>query len=180
MGISLERVNMRRWSGLCFFFFLCRKSLDDVLVAQQRAGRQGCKPHGECTDLITGCAAWLQALSMVPATVYLPILVEVDQIHQELIADSTYEAGWVPANTVACAWCKHGDVPAVNLATTLWGKRKCQCEHWLPSLSTMHRWWITTTFTNSQLLSTYFPTSPCATCFTYVPSPHSPLGGPPS
>ena len=82
-------------------FFLCSKPLDDVLVIQQRADGQCCKPHGECTDLVTGCAAWLQALGMVSATVYLPILVEVDQIHQELIADSAYEAGWVPANTMA-------------------------------------------------------------------------------
>jgi hypothetical protein len=56
---------------------------------------------------------------MVPAAVDLAVLVKVDQIHQQLIADSAYEAGWVPANAMASPRCKHGDIPTVNLASTL-------------------------------------------------------------
>lgn len=60
-------------------------------------------PQAACSDLVAGCAARLQALGVVPATVYLPILVKVDQIHQQLVADSADEAGRVPAHTVAGA-----------------------------------------------------------------------------
>lgn len=52
-------------------------------------------------DLITGCTARLQALSMVPATVDLPILVKVDQVNQKLIADGAYKAWWMPADAMA-------------------------------------------------------------------------------
>lgn len=84
-----------------------------------RGDGQGCMPQGVCSDLVAGCAARLQALRVVPATVYLPILVKVDQIHQELVADSAYKARWVPANAVAGSRCKHSDVPAINLASAL-------------------------------------------------------------
>lgn len=87
--------------------------------AQLRGHGQGLSPHAACSDLIAGCAARLQALGVVPATVDLPILVKVDQIHQQLVADGAYEARGVPANPVAGARCKHGDVPAVNLASAL-------------------------------------------------------------
>jgi len=76
-------------------------------------------------DLITGCAARLQALGVVPATVYLPILVKVDQIHQQLVADGADEARRVPANAVAGTGRKHGDVPAVNLASALFTDSSC-------------------------------------------------------
>lgn len=82
-----------------------------------------------CSDLITGCAARLQALGVVPATVYLPILVKVDQIHQQLVADGADEARRVPANAVAGTGRKHGDVPAVNLASALRGKQTRQYKH---------------------------------------------------
>lgn len=52
-------------------------------------------------DLVTGCTAWLQALSMVPTTVDLPVLIEVDQVNQKLIADCADEAGRVPADAMA-------------------------------------------------------------------------------
>lgn len=52
--------------------------------------------------LITGCAARLEPLSVVPATVDLPILVEVDEVHQELVAHAAHEAGWMPTHAVTC------------------------------------------------------------------------------
>lgn len=52
--------------------------------------------------LITGGAAWLQSLCMVPATVDLPVLVEVDEVHQELVAYAAHKAGWVPAHAMTC------------------------------------------------------------------------------
>lgn len=51
--------------------------------------------------LITCSAAGLEALGVVPATVDLPILVEVDQIDQQLVADAADEAGRVPADAVS-------------------------------------------------------------------------------
>ena len=83
--------------------FCLQEPQDNVLAMLyvSEGSRWGCRPHRAGSDLVTGCTAWLQALCMVPATVDLPILVKVDQIHQELVADGAYKAGWVPADTVA-------------------------------------------------------------------------------
>lgn len=51
--------------------------------------------------LIACGAAGLEALGVVPATVDLPILVEVDQVNQQLIADTADEAGRVPADAMS-------------------------------------------------------------------------------
>lgn len=109
------------------FFCAAKTAQDQVLPLAEARGDGPCwEPHAVCSDLVAGCAARLQALGVVPATVYLPILVEVDQVHQQLVADSAYEARWVPANTVAGARRKHSDVPAVNLASALQGKQTRQ------------------------------------------------------
>lgn len=71
------------------------------------------------SDLIAGCTVWLRALGMVSATVDLPILVEVDHINQELIADGAYVAWWVPVHPVASVRREPSDVPAINLASAL-------------------------------------------------------------
>lgn len=50
--------------------------------------------------LIAGSAARLQPLGVVPAAVDLPFLVEVDEVHQELVARAAHEAGGVPTHVV--------------------------------------------------------------------------------
>lgn len=50
--------------------------------------------------LVTGGAAWLQPLCMVPPTVDLPFLVKVDEVYQELIAHTAHKAGRVPTHAV--------------------------------------------------------------------------------
>lgn len=69
--------------------------------------------------LVTGGAARLQPLGVVPPAEDLPVLVEVDEVHQELAARAAHEAGRVPAHAVARPRCKHGDVAAVYLAPAL-------------------------------------------------------------
>lgn len=71
--------------------------------------------------LIAGSAAWLQSLSMVPATVDLPILVKVDEVHQELIAHAAHEAGRVPTHAMTGPGRKHSNVATIYLASTLKG-----------------------------------------------------------
>lgn len=56
--------------------------------------------HVMGTYLITGGAARLQPLCVVSATVDLPVLVEVYEIHQELIAHAAHKAGGVPTHAV--------------------------------------------------------------------------------
>lgn len=73
--------------------------------------------------LIAGGAARLQPLSVVPAAVDLSILVEVDEVHQELITHAAHEAGRVPAHAVARPGSKHSDVAAIYLPSTLKRKR---------------------------------------------------------
>lgn len=123
-GFSPKRVNARKWS--CLWLSSVQKARRPCVGYGAMKGWWAGKPAGVCSNLIAGSTARLQALSMVPATVYLPILVKVDQIHQELIADSAYEARRVPANTVASAWRKHSDVSTIDLASALWGKQKHQ------------------------------------------------------
>lgn len=69
--------------------------------------------------LIARCTPRLEALGMVPATVNLAILVEVDQIDQQFIADAADEARRVPADAVPSSRGKDGDVPSVDLPTAL-------------------------------------------------------------
>lgn len=116
---TLKRVNRRGWRGL--WFSSMQEPHGNVLATVKPGVTVGLRAPGSgaSSDLVAGCAAWLQALCMVPATVDLPILVKVDQIYQELIADGANKAGWVPADTVAGARCKHSNVPAIDLAATL-------------------------------------------------------------
>lgn len=58
---------------------------------------------GAVSYLIACGTAGLEALGVVSATVDLPILVEVDEVDQQLIADTADEAGRVPADTVSCS-----------------------------------------------------------------------------
>lgn len=59
---------------------------------------------------------------MVPAAVDLAVLVEVDQVDQQLVADAADEAGRVPANAVPSSRGEDGHVPAVDLPAALLGK----------------------------------------------------------
>lgn len=52
------------------------------------------------SHLIAGGAAWLQSLGVMPAAVDLPVLVKVDEVHQELVAQAAHEAGRVPTHAV--------------------------------------------------------------------------------
>lgn len=74
--------------------------------------------------LIAGGAAGLQPLSVVPAAVDLPILVEVDEVHQQLLAHAADEAGGVPAHAVTRPRGEHRDVAAVYLASALEGEKE--------------------------------------------------------
>lgn len=74
--------------------------------------------------LIAGGAAGLQPLSVVPSAVDLPILVEVDEVHQQLLAHAADEAGGVPAHAVTRPRGEHGDVAAVYLASALEGEKE--------------------------------------------------------
>lgn len=69
--------------------------------------------------LIAGCAAGLQPLGVVPPAEDLPVLVEVDEVHQQFAAGAADEAGRVPAHAVTRPRRKHGDVAAVYLSPAL-------------------------------------------------------------
>ena len=69
--------------------------------------------------LIARCTPGLEALGMMPTTVNLAVLVEVDQIDQQFIADAADEARRVPANAVPGSRGKDGDVPSIDLPTAL-------------------------------------------------------------
>jgi len=66
--------------------------------------------HGRRTHLITGGAARLQRLGVMPSTVKLTLPIEVDEIHEQLLADATREARRVPAGVGPRARCEHADI----------------------------------------------------------------------
>lgn len=69
--------------------------------------------------LVAGLAARLQPLGVVPATVDLSVLEEVDQIHQQLTAGGALEALGVPAAAVPCPAGEHCNVAAGDLSAAL-------------------------------------------------------------
>lgn len=71
------------------------------------------------SNLVAGLAAGLQPLSVVPTTVDLSVLEEVDQVDQQLAAGRALETLGVPAAAVTCPTGKHGYVSAADLSTTL-------------------------------------------------------------
>lgn len=74
---------------------------------------------GEWPHLVTGLAAGLQPFGVVPATVDLPVLVEIDQINQQLAAGDTLETLRVPAASVTRPAGKHRYVSTADLPATL-------------------------------------------------------------
>ncbi len=56
---------------------------------------------------------------MVPPAEELPVLVEVDEVNEELLADGADEAGWVPKVAGAKAGGCHADVAVVNASRAL-------------------------------------------------------------
>lgn len=69
--------------------------------------------------LITRRAPWFEKLSMVSSAEDLAILVEIDQIHQQLLTCGTHKARWVPAGARACSGGKNCHFPSVDASTTL-------------------------------------------------------------
>ena len=71
------------------------------------------------THLITGTAAGFLPLGVVPPTEDLAILVEVDEIHQQLLTHAADKAMRVPAFPMTRPRSKDHDVPSVYLTTAL-------------------------------------------------------------
>lgn len=71
------------------------------------------------SHLIAGLAAGLEPLGVVPATVDLSVLVEVDQIDQQLTAGGTLETLRVPAAALSGPTGKHCYVSTADLSATL-------------------------------------------------------------
>ena len=66
------------------------------------------------THLITASTAGLLAVAVVTATVQLPLLPEVDHVHQQLAALAADEAGRVPQLVVAGALGVHRRLAATH------------------------------------------------------------------
>lgn len=60
-----------------------------------------CNSRVRVSHLITGRTSRFESLSMVATTEDLPVLVEVDKIHQQLVTHAAHKALWVPAHPVA-------------------------------------------------------------------------------
>ena len=82
--------------------------------------------------LVTRRTPWFQCFSMVPATVQLAVLaVEVYKVHQQLHADTTCEASWMPDWAWLSTWSIHRQVTGMHCSITLHSQDKQynQCDH---------------------------------------------------
>ena len=82
---------------------------------------------GLCPDdryLVAGLTAGLEPLGVVPSAVDLPLLVEVDEVHQQLAAGGALEALGVPAAALPRPARKHRNVPAADLPLALGVERR--------------------------------------------------------
>lgn len=76
-----------------------------------------------CEDQLIACgAAWPEELRVVSAAVDLPVLVEVDQVNQRLVAGVADKAGGMPAGPVPQPGCKNPQVPCVQPPAALFTK----------------------------------------------------------
>lgn len=83
-------------------------------------------------DLVTGGAAWLEALRVVPPAVEMGVLPEVDEVDQQLLAHVAVEAGGVPAGVGSRPRRHHHDVAAAHaLAAIGAGHRRVQVDRQL-------------------------------------------------
>ena len=78
--------------------------------------------HPHQTHLIAGRAARLGRLRMVSTAVELAVLVEVDQVDEQLLADGAGKAGGVPDPLGARARSCHADVSAEDRVSALQDK----------------------------------------------------------
>lgn len=60
------------------------------------------KLHHLVTHLITSSTSWLELLSIMPATVDIAFLEEVDQVYQKVIAHAADKAARMPALVFPC------------------------------------------------------------------------------
>lgn len=69
-------------------------------------------------NLVARRAPWFSSLCMMPATVELPVLVEVDQVDEEFLADSAMETGGMPSSHRTSSTSRYTDVTTKNSITT--------------------------------------------------------------
>ena len=80
------------------------------------------------TYLVAGGASRLDGFCVVPAAVELPLLVKVDEIDEQLLADGAREAVGMPAAVGAGPRGADANVPGVDGARTLQSdESKCYC-----------------------------------------------------
>ena len=70
------------------------------------------------SHLITSSTARLEHLSVVSATVDASILVEVNQVHQEIVTNLAHKAAWVPTSTLSSTRSKNSDLSKADVLTT--------------------------------------------------------------
>lgn len=66
----------------------------------------------QLTHLVAGRTSRLQRLGVVPSAIQLPLSIEVDEIHKQLLTDATREARRMPAGVRSCSRCEHAYITA--------------------------------------------------------------------
>ena len=71
------------------------------------------------TNLIARRASGLDSLGVMPSAEELPVLVEIDEVHQKLFADVAHKTPWMPQVVGSGSGCRHTDIPTAHLIWTL-------------------------------------------------------------
>jgi hypothetical protein len=64
------------------------------------------------THLVAGRTSRLQRLGVVPSAIQLPLSIEVDEIHKQLLTDATREARRMPTGVWSCSRREHTYITA--------------------------------------------------------------------
>lgn len=78
--------------------------------------------------LVACRTAWFQSLGVMSPAVDFALVVEVNEVHQELVTRAAHEAPRVPAHAVPRPRRKNGDVASVNLTAALRERRNMNME----------------------------------------------------
>lgn len=124
LAVAGEKLQIYGWCGVqCLFNYLyysCTSFGDRSRPHNTKKQQSLSNSNIEIrfSHLITSSTARLKHLSVVSAAVDTSILVEVNQVHQEIVTNLAHKAAWVPTSTLSGTRSKNSDLSKADVLTT--------------------------------------------------------------
>ena len=127
LGAAGEELQIYGWCGdveFSVFSIICITAVRHVVIATVRNTTKKQRSLSNSNidirfaHLITSSTAGLKHLSVVSAAVDASILVEVNQVHQEIVTNLAHKAAWVPTSTLSGTRSKNSNLSKADVLTT--------------------------------------------------------------